>query len=102
MSADEKFDGLFMTVAQQANGIEPLLDQLFGFLRRKTDFYSAPSEKIEDMVMGVLQKHGELVQQDKAKKAASAAKEKKRKDGLALKKKVCDCLCLEDGELLIQ
>lgn len=90
MSADEKFDGLFMTVAQQANGIEPLLDQLFGFLRRKTDFYSAPSEKIEDMVMGVLQKHGELVQQDKAKKAASAAKEKKRKDGLALKKKAAE------------
>eukprot|EP00606_Chrysophyceae_sp_TOSAG23-5_P001201 GSChrysophyteH2.ASY1.ANO1.397.1 assembled CDS len=40
MSGDERFDSLFMTVAQQANGIEPLLDQLFGFLRRKTDFYT--------------------------------------------------------------
>jgi hypothetical protein len=37
--ADERFDGLFLNVAQQAQGIEPLLDNLFSFLRRKTDFF---------------------------------------------------------------
>ena len=36
---DERFDGLFMNVANQAKGIEPLLDNLFSFLRRKTDFF---------------------------------------------------------------
>jgi hypothetical protein len=40
---DQKFDGHFMSIAQQANGIEPLMDYLFGFLRRKTDFFSGAS-----------------------------------------------------------
>jgi hypothetical protein len=39
VSEDERLDGLFLTLAQQCQGIEPLLDGLFSFLRRKTDFY---------------------------------------------------------------
>jgi N-terminal conserved domain of Nudc. len=39
---DERFDGLYMTVAQTAQGIDPLLDTVFGFLRRKTDFFAGP------------------------------------------------------------
>ena len=88
MSSDERFDSLFMTVAQQAQGIEPLLDQLFGFLRRKTDFYTAPPDKIHSMVMGALKKQGEVYDQDQAKKAAAREKEEKRKKvAAALKKK---------------
>jgi hypothetical protein len=37
--ADEKFDGMFLAMAQQCQGIEPLLDQMFSFLRRRTDFF---------------------------------------------------------------
>jgi hypothetical protein len=34
-----RFDDLFLQVAGQLGGIEPLLDEFFGFLSRKTDFY---------------------------------------------------------------
>ena len=87
MSNDDRFDNLFMTVAQQAQGIEPLLDQLFGFLRRKTDFYTAPPDKIHAMVMGALKKQGELYDQEQAKKAAAREKEEKRKKAAEAKKK---------------
>ncbi len=35
---DERFDGLFMTAIQQSQGIENFFTNLFGFMRRKTDF----------------------------------------------------------------
>jgi hypothetical protein len=90
MSGDDRFDQLFMTVAQQAQGIEPLLDQLFGFLRRKTDFFTASPDKISDMVMGALKKQGELYDQDLAKKAAVKEAAEKKKKAAALKKKKDD------------
>lgn len=34
-----KFDEIFLQIAGQIGGIEPLLDEFFGFLSRKTDFY---------------------------------------------------------------
>ncbi|PFH38477.1 nuclear movement family protein [Besnoitia besnoiti] len=37
---DPRFDGLFTAVAQQAGGIDGLFGYFFGFLQRKTDFYS--------------------------------------------------------------
>jgi hypothetical protein len=37
--ADRPFDGLFLSVAQKCGGIEPLLDEFFSFLHRRTDFY---------------------------------------------------------------
>lgn len=39
---DDRFDGLFLQIAHQTQGIEPLLDTLFSFLRRKSDFFSPP------------------------------------------------------------
>jgi hypothetical protein len=84
---DDRFDSLFMNVAQGANGIEPLMDNLFGFLRRKTDFYTAPPEKIHEMVIKALKKQGEIYDQEQAKKAAFREKEEKRKKALAEKKK---------------
>ena len=35
MLEDERFDGMLLSFAQQCNGIEPLLDTVFSFLRRK-------------------------------------------------------------------
>lgn len=37
---DSKFDGLFMNVIQQTKGIDPFFHALFGFMRRKTDFFT--------------------------------------------------------------
>jgi len=73
---DDRFDGLYMNVANTARGIEPLLDTVFSFLRRKTDFFAGPpgsdpqngTKVATDKVMQVLQKHVELYKADRAKK----------------------------------
>jgi len=77
---DGRFDGLFLNVAQQSQGIEPLLDNLFGFLRRKTDFFSgASAEQIEELVLKTIRKHGETAAREKAEKRAAAEKEEKKR-----------------------
>lgn len=49
MSAEyERFDGLFTSIASGVNGIEPLMDAFFGFLGRKTDFYSSTDNTTEN------------------------------------------------------
>ena len=78
---DERFDGLYLNVAQQARGIEPLLDTMFSFLRRKTDFFQGPpgtspesgTEAAILKVQEVLNKHVTLW------KAEQLKKEKKKK-----------------------
>jgi hypothetical protein len=40
MSEDERFDAMLLSIAQQHQGIDNLLDTFCGFLRRKTDFFS--------------------------------------------------------------
>ena len=42
-SQEGMFDGLFMQVVQQSQGIEGFFDNVFSFLRRKTDFFSNQS-----------------------------------------------------------
>jgi CS domain/N-terminal conserved domain of Nudc. len=87
---DGRFDGLYLTVAQQAKGIEPLLDTMFSFLRRKTDFFAGPptpggGEDIDgtqlaiDKVNEVLQKHVHIYRRATAKSAASSSKKVKAK-----------------------
>ncbi|KAG7371918.1 HSP20-like chaperone [Nitzschia inconspicua] len=67
---DPRFDGLYMNVAQTTHGIEPLLDTVFGFLRRKTDFFAGPPGASDGMaaaiakVNEVLQKHADRYQKE--------------------------------------
>lgn len=87
MSSDDRFDGLFMNVAQNAQGIEPLLDHLFGFLRRKTDFFTGASEEqIEELVLTVIRKHGAIKTREAAEKKAQAEKEEKKRQAEKKKK----------------
>ena len=82
---DDRFDGLYMNVANTARGIEPLLDTVFSFLRRKTDFFSGPpgqssdsdigTERAKEKVLQVLNKHAALYQADIEKKTKKAKKE---------------------------
>lgn len=73
---DERFDGLYMNVAQTARGIDPLLDTVFGFLRRKTDFFSVGPEKATAKVEEVLAKHVKrhLADQEKTAKKQKVSK----------------------------
>jgi len=97
---DDRFDGLYLNVAQQARGIEPLLDTVFSFLRRKTDFFAGPPPSGSDgderkgtdaairKVHDVLEKHAELYRREqrekeekmkkKHPKAKSSSKKKER------------------------
>jgi hypothetical protein len=82
---DERFDGLYLNVAQTIRGIEPLLDTVFSFLRRKTDFFAgppgcgSPEEGIQasiDTVNKVLQKHADIYLASKKKSKATTQKKK--------------------------
>ncbi|KAF0717570.1 hypothetical protein AaE_010830 [Aphanomyces astaci] len=94
--SDERFDGLLMQMAQQQNGIEPMLSSVFGFLRRKTDFFSgATQDAIEQMVLSVLRKESAIaererydrkVQDEKEKKKRLEAKRKKEQEEVASRK----------------
>lgn len=55
-SMDTRFDGLFATVAEQAGGIEPLFDYFFGFLCRKTDFFTVGRAACKEMLDKSFQK----------------------------------------------
>jgi len=41
-----QFDGMLINVVQANQGIEGFFNEIFGFLRRKTDFYTDPSTLI--------------------------------------------------------
>ncbi|CAM9470602.1 unnamed protein product, partial [Heterosigma akashiwo] len=88
MSEEERFDGIFLTVAQQARGIEPLLDNMFSFLRRKTDFFTgADHSTCEQMVVGSFRKQAELSKRDEEEKKQRREAERKKKEAKEAAKK---------------
>ena len=40
MTEEEKFDGILMTIIQQKGNINGFFDTVFGYLRRRTDFFA--------------------------------------------------------------
>lgn len=75
---DNRFDGLFMNIAQQKQGIEPLLDTMFSFLRRKTDFFTGASSSndVEKIVLKCLNKQSILAERDIYNKKENEKKKK--------------------------
>jgi len=67
-----------MSVAQQGGGIDPLLDSFFGFLRRKTDFFTGAASETaaQEQMLKAFKKNKVRADEDSREKAA---KEKKRK-----------------------
>jgi len=88
----ERFDGVLLSVAQQVGDIEKILDLFFGFLNRKTDFFTGAQdeEAAEKLVLKYCKKHWKAglkkrnEQQEKNKIADEERKkradEKKKKD----------------------
>ncbi|CAB9527711.1 Nuclear migration protein nudC [Seminavis robusta] len=83
---DDRFDGLYLNVASAAHGIEPLLDTVFSFLRRKTDFFAGPPGATDgtqvaiQKVNQVLQKHAALYEKEHAKKKPPPPQKKAKKE----------------------
>jgi len=74
MSQEDRFDSMLLNMAQQQNGIEPLLTSVFSFLRRKTDFFTGTDKaQYEAIVMKTLTTQAALAEKD------AFEKDKKRK-----------------------
>ena len=82
---DDRFDGLYLNVAQNARGIEPLLDTMFSFLRRKTDFFSGPTGTEDGTTVAVqkvnevLAKHVKIYNEEQARKKKKEIEKKTAK-----------------------
>jgi len=83
----ERFDQILLSVAQQCEGGVPeMLDIVFGFMNRKTDFYSGGLEngKAKQMVLDAFTKHAASAEAELAKKKARMAemdrKQKERRE----------------------
>ena len=51
---DDRFDSMYLSLAQQNQGIDNLFESFFGFLRRKTDYYTGASQAtLEEKVLQV-------------------------------------------------
>ncbi|CAB3373332.1 Hypothetical predicted protein [Cloeon dipterum] len=90
MSANqENFDALLFSMAQQMEGGVPeMLDTVFGFLLRKTDFYTgAPDGQAEQMVLDAFNKHAKGAEEQRRKKKAELAEEERKRHERAKKKK---------------
>merc|ERR1711988_840019 len=74
---DDKFDNMYITIAQQVGGIDPLLASFFGFLRRKTDFLTGAAAAGADPEQKVLEAFRANVK--KAEDAKAEEEERKRK-----------------------
>ena len=80
---NEEFDGLLMTVIQKARGIDNYFDAVFGFLFRKTDFFSNEVKSRE--IMDIQFKKYLNKYQDKIERERKI-KERKEKEQAALNK----------------
>lgn len=86
MSDDDKYDGILMTIVQQNQGIDGFFDAVFGFLRRKTDFFTNQKAAEEIIVKhsGTQYKKWKEVkdreEEEKKKKAEKEAAKKKAEE----------------------
>ena len=76
---ENKFDGLLSQMVQSYKGYEGFFEEIFSFLRRKTDFYQN-SEQAEKICFAAADKHLKLYQKLKETEAKKKQEEKKRNE----------------------
>jgi len=77
----DRFDGIILNLAQQLQGGVPqLLDQLFSFLQRKTDFYTGGSKgQGRELVLKAFDKYDQIAQEVKRKEDEKRERENLKK-----------------------
>ena len=83
MAADEeRFDGMLLAIAQQhTEGIEQLLHTFFGFLRRKTDFFTGgQSGAAEEIMLKKFREEQNIARNDLKKKQEEQLKRKAKEN----------------------
>jgi len=82
--SDERFDGVLLNIAQQSGSIDSILDAFFGFLQRKTDFFTGAQDEqaAEQMILKYYKKHwkvGQKRRQEQQERNRAADDERKKK-----------------------
>ncbi|EPY37728.1 nuclear distribution protein C [Angomonas deanei] len=78
--SDEQFDGLYMTIARQQNGVDGILSSFFSFLSRKTDFFTQPDlarssiQRYTDQYLALAEEKKQKQEKEKAKAAATSSR----------------------------
>jgi len=89
----DRFDGVLLGVAQDCEGgVQEMLDVIFGFLARKTDFYASGLEdgKAKDLIDAAFKKHSASAEEEAAKKKARYAEMNRKQKERMEKEKLRD------------
>ena len=87
---DDKFDGVLMNIVQQSSGINGFFEAFFGFLRRKTDYFSNPQDA-KDLLTKNFEAHKTIYEENKRVEELNRKKkeeDRKRKEELKNQKVV--------------
>jgi len=79
----DKFDGILLSIAQECEGgVQEMLEIIFSFLARKTDFYTGGGEgSAEKLVLDKFRKNGASAwEEQKRKKAKYEEEDRKRRE----------------------
>ncbi|KAL4233266.1 hypothetical protein ACF0H5_007950 [Mactra antiquata] len=89
MSEEEQFDGVLLNMATQLEGGVPeLLEKLFSFLARKTDFYTGGKKgEAEKMILERFRKYEKVALQKQEQLKAEREEEEKRRQEKIRKRK---------------